>query len=95
MFITKANPKGGRPLTCFPISEDPKTGFLGYKIGYCQCGCNEPLLIRTIDLREIVDRFAVSQEIYDILYAKKEFGISVFKRQVREKLIKLLGGSVN
>ncbi len=64
MLITRSHPNGGRPLTGYPIDEDKKTGQLGYKIGYCPCGCNEPLLIRTIDLKEVVDRFGVSDDYY-------------------------------
>jgi len=66
MFITRKHPKVGASLKTYPIAEDPQSGLLGYKIGYTECPCGhcEPILIRTIDVREIVDKFGVSEHIY-------------------------------
>lgn len=79
MLITRQNQKGGPKLKSCPIDIDEKSGNFGYKIGYCD-GCNEPLLIRTLDLREILDYFGMAGE---------------FKTQsIREKIIHWLGGEI-
>lgn len=80
MLITRQNSKGGPKIQNFPIDEDKNTGMFGYKIGYCE-GCNEPILLRTIDLREIFMRFGVDK-------------YEVPKETFREWVIKRLGGQV-
>jgi hypothetical protein len=72
MFVTRANPNGGRPLSSYPLDEDKRSGNLGYKIGYC-AGCGEPVLIRTIDVAEIVDRFGLSDQFYRKKFLSKGF----------------------
>lgn len=64
MFISRQNAKGGVPLKGYPLDTDPKSGYMGYKIGYCGCGCNEPLFIRTVDLNDVVNRFGVTIEYH-------------------------------
>lgn len=78
MIITRKNKIGGRPLSGYPFEEDPDTGYLGRKVGYCG-GCNHPLLIRTIDLKEVLDTLGE--------------GINKPARiPFKHKLIKYLGG---
>lgn len=86
MVITRQNPNGGPALKGYPIEEDPQSGVLGYKIGYCPCSCQEALYIRTVDVRQVVDKFGLSMELYDKLFRKKE--------SVRNRLIRLLGGKI-
>lgn len=83
MLISRANMKGGRPLRGFPFDEDPKTGLLGYKVGYCS-GCNEPIMIRSVELRDVVDHFG---RIVDDRENKKV--------SLREWLVKKLGGRLD
>lgn len=85
VIITKQNPRGGPEIKSYRLSEDPNTGVLGYKIGYCPCGCGEPLLIRTLDLREIIAHFGFSMEDYDKMMKKYRP-----KVRITERLIKAL-----
>lgn len=55
MIIEEANPFGGRKPTKYPLTEDPKTGKLGFKIGYLKTG--EPVLLRSADMDRILRRF--------------------------------------
>jgi len=87
MLLTRANPNGGRPLTGFPIAEDEKTGAYGYKIGYCPCGCNEEILIRTIDVRQVVSYFGIGMEEMDEWKRKLK---EKTKIPMRQKVIKFL-----
>lgn len=82
MIVTRKNALGGRPISKFPIGVDPDTGYYGYKIGYCTCGCNNPLYFRSIDVAEIIGYFGI-----------KDRGEPVGRR-VRDKLIRLLGGKI-
>jgi len=89
MIITRANPSGGRPLRGYPLCEDPDTGLLGYKVGYCGCGCDQPLLIRTVDVRQIVDKFGGGLSDYQRWYDKLKP-----KQSLKHLIIKALGGRV-
>lgn len=90
MVLTRQNPNGGPALKGFPIEEDPSTGVLGYKVGYCTCGCKEPLLIRTIDVRQVVDKFGLSLDEYDTSLFKLKR-----KEPLRDRIIKFLGGKID
>ncbi len=87
MILTRQNPKGGPALKGYPLAEDPETGMLGHKVGYCPHG--EPLLIRTVDARDIANKFGASLYEYERWYTKLKP-----KTPLREKIIKLLGGKV-
>jgi hypothetical protein len=87
MIITKQNPNGGPTLKSYPIREDKETGVLGYHVGYCPCGCNEPLLIRTVDIREVVNRFGMTLNEHDQVFQRLEP-----KKPLRQKIIEFLGG---
>lgn len=90
MILTRQNPKGGPALKGFPIEEDLDTGVLGYKIGYCSCGCDQPLLIRTVDVRQVVTKFGISLDEYDSSLFKLKS-----KKPLRDKIINFLGGRVD
>lgn len=83
MFVSRKHPKFGRPLSTFPLCADEKSGNFGYKIGYCD-GCSEPILIRSIDLQEVVDTFGISETAI-----KNKRSVSF-----RHRVIRLLGGTV-
>lgn len=70
MIVTKQNPAGGPTLKSYPIKEDPDTGTLGYQIGYCSCGCGKPIMLRTIDVRDIVNKFGFSLIEYEAALKK-------------------------
>lgn len=80
MIVTKQNPNGGPMLKMYPIDEDPETGVLGYKVGYCPCGCNQPLLLRTVDVRDIVNRFGWSLTEYEAAIKKLKPKVSFRKK---------------
>ena len=82
MIISRANLQGGRPLRGYPLEEDPKTGMYGYKVGYCS-GCNEPVMIRTIELRGVVEHFG---RIVDDRLTKRV--------SLKHRLITWLGGKI-
>jgi hypothetical protein len=67
--------------------EDPNTGAYAYKVGYCGCGCGEEVGIRTIDLREVVNKFGFALDNLDKWKAPRE--------PLKHKLIRLLGGKVD
>lgn len=85
MFITRQNSKGGRGLIGYKLADFH--GTLGYKIGYCEC-CNEPIGIKQIDLRDIVDFFGLTEMKYKRLVDKFRP-----RQTLREWLIKWLGGN--
>lgn len=95
MLVTKQNPNGGPALKGFPIEEDGESGMLGYKIGYvsmdCECGkaLHDQVLMRTVDTRQIVNKFGMSLDEYDqnLLRLKP-------KEPLRARIIKFLGGRV-
>lgn len=89
MLLTRQNPHGGPALQGYPIEEDAHTGVLGYKVGYCGCGCGEELLIRTIDVRQVVAKFGYSLDQYYEMIGKK-----APKEPMKNKIIRLLGGKV-
>ena len=91
MLITRQNPKGGPTLRGFPIEEDDDTGVLGYKVGYCPCGCGKPLLIRTLDVRAVMEKFGYSMDQYDSALFKLK---RKYSTPLRERIIKFLGGKV-
>lgn len=91
MLLTRANPGGGRPLQGYPMYEDEETGLWGYKLGYCDCGCNKPIGIRTIDIRQVMCHFGVSMEEYE---EWKNQIIKKPRRPLRIKIIEFLGGKV-
>lgn len=82
MLVSRANLNGGRPLKGYPYDEDPETGLLGFKLGYCS-GCNEPIMIRSVDVREVVKHFG------DIVDYEPPRRLSLKKR-----IILWLGGRV-
>lgn len=90
MVLTRQNPKGGPALQGYPIEVDPATGVLGYKVGYCGCGCAEEVLIRTIDVRQVVAKFGWSMEEYESL-----MGSVKPKEPLRNRMIKFLGGRID
>lgn len=64
MLLTRKNALGGPELRKFPIEEDEETGLWGIKIGYCK-GCNEPLLMRTIDASAILAKLRYDLDEYE------------------------------
>ncbi len=93
MLITKQNPNGGQPLKGFPIEEDGESGMLGYKLGYirmdCVCGkmLHDQVLMRTVDTRQIVNKFGMSLDEYDQNLLKLKP-----KESLSHRIIKFLGG---
>lgn len=81
MLITRQNLNGGPKLKTCPLVYDESTGSLMHKVGYCN-GCNEPLGIRTVDLKEVMEVFGLS------------FGQN-YKLSLRERVIKFLGGKID
>jgi hypothetical protein len=86
MMITRKNANGGKPLTKCPLQEE--NGVLGYKIGYCG-GCNEPILVRTIDARDILAMLWIGED--DVKNLLKKLRPKI---KLREWLIRRLGGYV-
>ena len=93
MIITKQNPSGGPALKAYTIQEDPETGLYGYPIGYCPCGCKERLLIRTLDMREICNKFGWSLTEYEETQEEVKRRLAP-RLPLRHRMIKWLGGSV-
>lgn len=91
MLITRKNLRGGRHLKTFPLVEE--NGLLGYQMGYCGCGCNERLLLRTIDAQEILAFLFYSQKEYKKLIHKLTPKVS-FSQRLMRWLIGKLGGPV-
>lgn len=93
VLITKQNPKGGPALRGFPIREDADSGVLGYGIGYitlnCECGKStyDEVLMRTVDTRQIVNKFGVSLDEYDQSLLKLKP-----KEPWQHRLIRFFGG---
>jgi hypothetical protein len=69
---------------------DEESGLLDYKIGYCPCGCKEPLLVRRVELREIVDCFGLS----DDFYGPPEKEACLPYQSMKKKLVESLGGTL-
>ena len=96
MLITKQNPNGGPALKGFPIAEDTESGMLGYKVGYldfnCECGKHvyDQVLMRTVDTRQIVNKFGMSLDEYDRHLLKLKP-----KDSLRVRIIRFLGGKVD
>lgn len=86
-MISRKNLKAGRKLKSFPLEE--VNGSLGYKIGYCE-GCNETILLRTIDAREILAHLHYSEEAYSKLLNDLKPKFSIKKRFIKW-LVGLLG----
>lgn len=93
MFLARQNPKGARPLQGYPLDEDSETGQWGYKIGYCTCGCKQPILIRTTDLSDVVDAFGLSAN-YTLREESKPWLVSPIPA-LKKKIVESLGGSYN
>jgi hypothetical protein len=89
VIITRQNPKGGPALKSYTIAEDPDSGTLGYRIGYCDCGCQRPLFIRTLEIREMLEIFGYAVDRYDSVFARLKPKVSI-----RHRIIKMLGGKV-
>jgi len=87
MLLSRQNLKGGRMLKGYPLEEE--NGVLGRKLGYCG-RCNESILVRTTDAKEILAYFAVGEEEYQKLLKKLRPKI-----HWKERLIKWLGGYVS
>lgn len=91
MLITRKNARGGRQLKTFPLVEDH--GLLGYQIGYCDCGCNEKLILRTTDTQEILAHLFHSQKEYKKLVQKlapKNSYRKKFKKWALGKLVEVV-----
>ncbi len=86
MILSRKNAIGGKRLTKCPLEEE--NGVLGYKLGYCG-HCNEPILVRTIDAREILALLWIGEDDVKSLLKKLRPKINW-----REWLITRLGGSV-
>lgn len=80
MMLSRKNLKGGVVLKTFPLTEE--RGYLGYKLGYCD-GCNEPILIRTIDTQEVLSFLFYSTEQYKKLLKNLKPKISFKKRFIK------------
>lgn len=89
MLLTRQNPKGGPTLKGYPLEEDPASGMFGYKLGYCGCGCGEPVYMRSIDVREVTAKFGYSLEEYKKIFQKLKP-----KVPIRHRLIEALGGKI-
>lgn len=87
MLITRKNINGGRQLKTYPLVEE--NGQLGFQLGYCGCGCNEKLLLRTTDSQEILAHLFHSQKQYKNLIHKLTPKISFQKRFIRWLIGKL------
>lgn len=87
MIVTKQNPQGGPAMKMYPIREDPETGILGYHVGYCPC--SEPLLLRTVDVRDIVNKFGWSLTEYEESIKKLKP-----KAPLRHRIVRFLGGTI-
>lgn len=85
-MLSRRNLKAGVSLKKFPLEEE--NGQLGYKVGYCE-GCNERLLIRTIDMKHLMAYFHYSEETY-----KKLLENLKPKFSFRKRLIKWLVGKL-
>lgn len=48
-------PTGGKPIKKYILDTDPRTGQLGYKIGYTDD--NEPVFLRSSQIDDILVRF--------------------------------------
>lgn len=94
MLITKQNPKGGPELKVHTIQLDESTGVYGYPLGYCPCGCGERLLVRTLDMREMVDKFGWSLTEHEETMAEVKRRLAP-KLPFHLRLAKLLGGKVD
>jgi hypothetical protein len=92
MLLTRQNPSGGPSLKGYPIEADPDTDVLGYKVGYCGCGCKKPILIRTLDVRQVLEKFGYSLDQYDTSFFKLK---RKYKDPLRNRIIKFLGGKVD
>jgi len=77
-------------LEGYPIGEDPETGLFAYRLGYCECGCNKPIGIRTVDLREVLSHFKLALDEYELWKSK----LRKPKVPLRHRIIKLLGGKI-
>lgn len=88
MIISRANPKGGRPLTdgTFPLHEDNRGNF-GVLVGYLDDG--EKILIPLSLADEFACQFAFSLEDF----RKRMYGRP--KINIRHKIIRILGGFVD
>lgn len=76
-LLTRQNLNGGPKLKICPITVDEDTGTLYHKVGYCS-HCNNPLGIKTIDIKEVISHFAGYNNEY--------------KKSIRERIIEALGG---
>ena len=86
MILTRKNLKGGRQLNSFPLLTE--NGQLGYKLGYCN-GCNEPILIKTLDTQEILSHLFHSQNTYKNLLRKLQPKIPITKKIIKWLIGKL------
>ncbi len=91
MLLVRQNPKGGWPLKGYPLDADPETGSMGYKVGYCSCGCKQPILIRLGDLRDIVDEFGLSAGLC-VQEEPKQWLVSPIPA-LKKRIVESLGGT--
>lgn len=81
-MLTRKNLKGGRELGAKSYPLEELNGHLGYKLGYC-AGCNEPILMRTIDAKEMLAHFHYSEEAYAKLLHDLKPKFSFKKRLIK------------
>lgn len=86
MLLSRQNLNGGKPLRGFPLEEE--NGVLGYKLGYCS-GCNERVLVRTIDARYVLAHFHIGENDAKDLLKKLTPRVTL-----REWIIRKLGGQI-
>lgn len=84
MLITTQHPNGAPKLQFHGLYRDQESNILGYKIGYCPCGCLEPLVIRMSDIYEILDKW------HYIVTHQRESVIT----KIKKNLVLKLGGKV-
>ena len=89
MIISRANKNGGPRLKGFPYGEDPHTGYRGYRVGYCD-GCNNPLFIRTLEVKEMMGEFGCSHTNWEPEAIKVPL-----RKRMAGWLIYALGGRVD
>lgn len=82
MFITTQHPRGAKKLSFKTLHPDTLTNKLGYKIGYCSCGCDESLLISISDIHDVLNEWGY-------INAQKE---PKYIQKIKEKIILNLGG---
>ncbi len=84
MLMTTSHPKGAKRLSFTSLDWDTQTGCMGYKIGYCNCGCEESVVLAMSDVMDILQAWG-----YAIRYPNKPI-----IQRIKNALIQKLGGKV-